>query len=284
MQVGGEHLVVAGVGERGVEHPAGLAREPLGRPRVAVVEVGDDGVEQLRRDRADRAQLIDGGQRDDAVADQLLGALGQLEQLDARRDARLRPAERLRGAVHRQRAVEHRADGLGLLVGVELLARDVLDRAVGLLRVGVAHDDRHLGQAERPRGGDAVKAGDQLEPVASLAHDERHEHPLQLDRAGERLDVRLVERAHVLRHADPVERDQAPGLLSAGGHLVLLDSGGPPRWRADPRPPARPPGRATLGWRVGPSAGVVLCRAHRLVEGEHGAQLVDGGVAELGGD
>ena len=31
--------------------------------------------------------------------------------------------------------------------------------------------------------------------------------------------------------------------------------GGPPGWRADPPPPARPPGRATLRWRVGPSAG-----------------------------
>ena len=30
---------------------------------------------------------------------------------------------------------------------------------------------------------------------------------------------------------------------------------GPPRWRADPPPPARPPGRATIGWRIGPPAG-----------------------------
>src|SRR5215207_8455493 len=30
---------------------------------------------------------------------------------------------------------------------------------------------------------------------------------------------------------------------------------GPPRWQADPPPPARPPGRATLGWRVGPASG-----------------------------
>jgi hypothetical protein len=58
--------------------------EALGGPRVAVVEVGDHGVEQLGRDRADRAQLVDGGQRDDAVADQLLRALGQLEDLHAR--------------------------------------------------------------------------------------------------------------------------------------------------------------------------------------------------------
>src|SRR3954471_12826876 len=31
--------------------------------------------------------------------------------------------------------------------------------------------------------------------------------------------------------------------------------GARPRWRADPAPPARPPGRATVGWRVGPPAG-----------------------------
>ena len=97
------------VAQGGVEHPAGLAREALGGPRVAVVEVGDHGVEQRRRDRADRAQLVDGRQRDHAVADQLLGALGQLEDLHPRRDARLGPAERLGGAVLGQPAVEHRA-------------------------------------------------------------------------------------------------------------------------------------------------------------------------------
>src|SRR3954470_21466438 len=31
--------------------------------------------------------------------------------------------------------------------------------------------------------------------------------------------------------------------------------GARPRWRADPSPSARPPGRATVGWRVGPPAG-----------------------------
>jgi hypothetical protein len=85
----------------GVEDPAGLAAEPLGGPRVAVVEVGDDGVEQIGGDGADRAQLVDGGQRNDALADQLLGTLWEFQQLDPRRDARLGPAERLRGAVHR---------------------------------------------------------------------------------------------------------------------------------------------------------------------------------------
>src|SRR3954447_21533305 len=37
--------------------------------------------------------------------------------------------------------------------------------------------------------------------------------------------------------------------------VVLLGLGGPPRWRADPRPPARPPGRATIGWAAGPPSG-----------------------------
>src|SRR4051812_50018017 len=63
----------------------------------------------------------------------------------------------------------------------------------------------------------------------------------------------VVERAHVLRHANLLEGDRAPGLVTLGGHLVLLWSRGPPRWRADPPPPARPPGRATIGGRVGPA-------------------------------
>jgi hypothetical protein len=124
VQVGGEDLAVAGVRERGVEHPAGLAGEALGGPGVAVVEVGDHGVEQVGGDLADRAELVDGGQVDDAFADQLLTALGQLENLHACCDAVLGPAERLYGAVLGQAAVEHRLDRAGLLVGVELLAGD----------------------------------------------------------------------------------------------------------------------------------------------------------------
>jgi hypothetical protein len=124
VQVGGEHVRVAGMGEGGVEHPAGFAREALGGPRVAVVQVGDDGVEQGGRDGADRAKLIDRGQRDRAVADQLLGAFGQLEDLHAGAHALLGPAERLRGAVLAEAAVEHRPHRLGLFVGVKLLARD----------------------------------------------------------------------------------------------------------------------------------------------------------------
>src|SRR3954469_24587544 len=48
--------------------------------------------------------------------------------------------------------------------------------------------------------------------------------------------------------------DMAPGLRCRGSHQALLWIWRPPRWRADPPPPARR-SRATLGWRVGPSAG-----------------------------
>jgi hypothetical protein len=60
VEVRGEDLVIA-VGQRGVQDPAGLAREPFGRPGVAVVEIGTHGVEQGGRHGADRAELVDGG-------------------------------------------------------------------------------------------------------------------------------------------------------------------------------------------------------------------------------
>ena len=101
---------------------------------------------------------------------------------------------------------------------------------------------RHLGQAERPRGRDPMEAGDQLEPVPVAADDDRDEHALQRDRSGERFDVRLVERAHVLGHADLLERDLAPGVLDGCGHVVLLDLGPAPL--AGRSPAARTPARA----------------------------------------
>jgi hypothetical protein len=126
----------------------GLARQALGRPRVAVVEVGDHRLEEFRGDAADRAQLVDGGQVDRALADELLRAVGELEDLHPRGHALLGPPERLGGAILGQAAVEHRPHGLGLLVGVELLARDVRDGTVGVFRLGVADHDRHVGQPE----------------------------------------------------------------------------------------------------------------------------------------
>jgi hypothetical protein len=243
VQVGREHLAVTAVGQRGIEDPAGLPGQALGGPGVAIVEVGDHGVEQAGRRLADRAELVDGGQVDHAVADQLLRALRELEDLHARGDAALGPAEPLRGAVLGQAAVKHRPDRARLLEGIQLLARDVLDRPIRVLGVDVAHDDRHVGEPERLRRGDPVKARDELEAVVPVADDNRHEHPLQRDRAGQRLDVLGIEVADVLRDADLAEGHTAPGLLDGGGHQALPWSCGPPRWRPDP-PPPRTPARA----------------------------------------
>jgi hypothetical protein len=74
------------------------------------------------------AQLVDGSQVDDVLADQLLGALRQLEDLHARGHAAFRPAECLRGTVLGEASIEHRVDGLGLLVGVQLLRVIYADR------------------------------------------------------------------------------------------------------------------------------------------------------------
>jgi hypothetical protein len=46
--------------DRSDSAPSAAARRPVG--------VGDDDIEQVRGDGADRAQLVDGGQVDDAVA------------------------------------------------------------------------------------------------------------------------------------------------------------------------------------------------------------------------
>ena len=84
-----------------------------------------------------------------AGADELLRPFGELEQLDPGGDARPRPPERLGGAVLRQPAIgEHRLNGLGLLVWVELLTGDVLDRPVGVLAVDVADLGVDVGLAE----------------------------------------------------------------------------------------------------------------------------------------
>jgi hypothetical protein len=88
----------------------------------------------------------------------------------------------------------------------------VLHRTVGVLGLRVPHPDGHLGQAKRLGGRDPVEAGDELEAIDVVAHDDRHEGALELDR------VRDVERADVLRDADPVERDLTPDL----GRMVAI--------------------------------------------------------------
>jgi hypothetical protein len=79
--------------------------------------VVDEHVQQLRADLADRAELIDSGERDHPGTGQLLRLLGELQQLHARGDALLGPAERLRGAVLGQPTVKHRRDSNRLLTG-----------------------------------------------------------------------------------------------------------------------------------------------------------------------
>jgi hypothetical protein len=55
------------------------------------------------------------------------------------------------------------------------------------------------------------------------AHDDRDEHPLQLDRRGEPADVLCVERPHVVGDVDLLERDREPaGGGCGGGHQALL--------------------------------------------------------------
>jgi hypothetical protein len=63
-----------------------------------------------------------------------------------------------------------------------------------------------------------VEAGDQLEAFAVVADDDRDEHALQSDRAGECLDMLGVEVADVVGDADIDQRDVAPGLFAGGGH------------------------------------------------------------------
>jgi hypothetical protein len=58
----------------------------------------------------------------------------------------------------------------------------------------------------------------------------------------------------VARAFGPSLQTLAPDETRACRQMLIWDSG-PPRWRADPPPPARPPGRATIGWRVGPPGG-----------------------------
>ena len=203
-------------------------------------------------------RAVDGRQRDHAVADQLLGALGSSRIFHARRDTALGPAERLGGAVLGQAAVEHRAHGLGLLVRVELLARDVLHRAVGVLGLGVADDDRHLGQARasaRPRCGGSRRPARSVSP--SLRTTTGTSMPCSAIDPASACTCASSSARTFSGHADLLERDLAPGLVGWSWTRGPPVTGGPPRWRADPPPPARPPGRAILGWRVGRRAGGV---------------------------
>ena len=247
-EVGGKHRGL-GFAERLGEHPAGIAREPPGVGCAAVaVEERDQRVERAVGDLADRGQLIERAERQLAAAEHLLRPLRQREDLHSRGHALARPAERLRRAVLAETALEHRVDRLGLLVGVELLARDVLDRAVGVLAVDIADHDWQLAQAEFAGRGDAVKASDQFVAVRGAAHDDGDEHALQADRAGERADVHQVELAHVVGHVDLLQQQsQCRDGLCGGSHLFSFGCRGR---RVRPRSPA-PCTRRVRSWGEG---------------------------------
>ncbi len=136
----------------------------------------------------------------------LLRALGQFEQLHARGNAPLVPAEQLRGAVLGIAAVEHRFDRPGLLVGVERFAHDVLERTVDLLLFGIAVEAGDHLQSLEPGRLRSVKAGDQ-DVVVAIAVDggvgvddlDRVDHrAARSNRAAQRRDPLLVDLADVV--------------------------------------------------------------------------------------
>ena len=76
---------------------------------------------------------------------------------------------------------------LGFFDGIEVLALEVLDERQfqhGAV-VGLAEDDRHLGQAEQLGRPPAAFARNQLQPVVAFAHDKRLHNALFLDRVGQ---------------------------------------------------------------------------------------------------
>ena len=75
-----------------------------------------------------------------------------------------------------------------LLDRIEVGALQVFDEAKHQLLVvaGVtAHDRGHLVEPGQARGTPAAFAGDELEPIRELAHEQRLQHPVQPDRLGE---------------------------------------------------------------------------------------------------
>jgi hypothetical protein len=83
-EVGGERLRAADLPQRAADEPRGLGLQTLAQPRgVVVVDVLDDKLLDRLGDVADAPQGVDAGKRQLAFADELLRALGQLEELDA---------------------------------------------------------------------------------------------------------------------------------------------------------------------------------------------------------
>jgi hypothetical protein len=110
----------------------------------------------------------------------------------------------------------------------------------------VAHDDRHVGQVKQPARGDAVIARDELIAGVDGAHDQRDEHAAQRDRLRKALDMRAVKLAHVVAHADVIQRQaQLATERRRTAHQGLLGPRGPARCGTDP---PRPRTRRVRSW------------------------------------
>ncbi len=119
-------------------------------------------------------------------------------------------------------AVEVVLEALGLLDRVEVAALDVLDQGGldDLLVVEVDDADRHRGQPRRLGGPQPPLAGDELEALALLPHDQRLEDAVGLDALAQRRQLVVVEGLARLERVavDGVQRHQRhlDGALLAG--------------------------------------------------------------------
>ena len=157
-------------------------------------------------------------ERDDALPDERLRGLREVEDLQDRRDAGATEPRGLRGSGLRQAVLDHHpAHGAGLRERVGLAAAEVLGGRRG--RAAAAADDRvDVRRAEQCERAIARLAAVKLVVVLGVAVDRVHEDggqlALQLDRARHRGDVVVGDGAGVRTDADALERD--PRDLLAG--------------------------------------------------------------------
>ena len=163
VHVSGERFDAA-LPQRRVQHPPGLPHETLRSPLVPIVKVRHHRVQQRRRDLPiDRSwsTALSGIEPTPTIC---CARSGSPRIFTRAMNALDRPSQDIGSPLLRQVAVEHRLDGPSLLVGIQLLPRDVLDRR-SAASVSTPHDDGNLSQSKPGRGGDAMEAGDELEPA-----------------------------------------------------------------------------------------------------------------------
>ena len=212
-----ERLRGARARDRPRDEPAGVACELAAVARV-LDDVRDGGVQQRRGSLTDSEQRVDGGERDDALPDERLRGLREVEDLQHRRDASATEPRGLRGAGLRQAVLDHHpphGPGLGERVG--LAAAEVLGGRRG--RAAAGADDRvDVRCPELHERAVARLAAVKLVVVVGVAVDrvdeDGSELALQLDRPGHRGNVVVGDGAGVLAETDALERN--PRDLLAG--------------------------------------------------------------------